>query len=447
MKKQFNTMCTLLAGIAIFLSGCATTEVMPTFQAENLDTMAASGAYIQKADTFYLMYDNSASMTDFDGQNTKANVAKAVVTRFNATVPTSIKLKGALQIFGPLQADGTDHKKVYGISDYVRYDLGQAISKNIGIPGGSTPIGSAIHNSQLDLEGETSRIAAILISDGNETTNTAVAAAEQMKAKFGDRLCLYTIRVGESEAGKKLMREVAGASGCGFAVAADHVLTGQGMASFVQRVFFDVTSDSDGDGVMNNADMCPSTPIGIAVDSKGCFRDSDNDGIGDYYDRCPNTPANSWVNAAGCPAQMKAVPGDRDRDGIVDSHDRCPNTPLGAKVAADGCWVIDNILFDHNKHFIRGSEYGKLEEMFVVLQANSDLTMRIDGHTDNTATPEYNMPLSKKRAEAVLNYFVKMGVDAKRLSIDFFGLTRPTESNDTKEGRAKNRRAEMHPSR
>lgn len=67
----------------------------------------------------------------------------------------------------------------------------------------------------------------------------------------------------------------------------------------------------------------------------------------------------------------------------------------------------------------------------------------ISGHTDNTGSASYNNTLSRKRAEAVRNYLVKQGVPKSRFKIEYMGLTTPIAPNDTREGRALNRRVEF----
>lgn len=92
--------------------------------------------------------------------------------------------------------------------------------------------------------------------------------------------------------------------------------------------------DSDHDGVPDKADVCPGTPAGDAVDSRGCSlpKDSDHDGVTDDADACPATPAGTRVDAKGCP-----LPIDSDHDGVADNADVCPGTPAGQKVDAKGC--------------------------------------------------------------------------------------------------------------
>ena len=118
--------------------------------------------------------------------------------------------------------------------------------------------------------------------------------------------------------------------------------------------------DSDHDGVPDKKDACPGTPLGAAVDARGCPTDSDHDGVYDGIDRCPGTPAGARVDATGCPTDAdhdgvfdgidqcpdtpagahvdaKGCPIDSDRDGVPDGIDQCPNTPIGAMVDATGC--------------------------------------------------------------------------------------------------------------
>ena len=74
---------------------------------------------------------------------------------------------------------------------------------------------------------------------------------------------------------------------------------------------------------------------------------------------------------------------------------------------------------------------------------NPSITIRIDGHTDNIGSEEYNMKLSERRAEAARQFLINKGVPADRLSIDFFGYSRPVATNGTDWGRARNRRDEF----
>ncbi|MEI7803078.1 MAG: OmpA family protein [Bacteroidota bacterium] len=72
-----------------------------------------------------------------------------------------------------------------------------------------------------------------------------------------------------------------------------------------------------------------------------------------------------------------------------------------------------------------------------------DWKLKIAGHTDNVGTSEFNMQLSKARAESVREYLISRGLKASRFIIEYYGETKPIDTNDTEEGRQKNRRVEM----
>ena len=81
--------------------------------------------------------------------------------------------------------------------------------------------------------------------------------------------------------------------------------------------------------------------------------------------------------------------------------------------------------------------------LFVAFTKKPTWKLEITGHTDNQGDDTANMLLSKKRAEAVKNYMITQGIDATRLYALYFGETMPIATNDTSEGRQKNRRVEM----
>ncbi|MBN1831614.1 MAG: OmpA family protein [Deltaproteobacteria bacterium] len=194
--------------------------------------------------------------------------------------------------------------------------------------------------------------------------------------------------------------------------------------------------DSDGDGVYDDIDECPGTPAGIRVDRSGCPLDNDGDGVYDDRDECPDTPKGVRVDQKGCPM-------DSDGDGVIDTLDQCPRTPKGATVNEYGCWVCKDVNFDFDKWNIKPEYYPNLDMQVDFFKRNPDMTVEIQGHTDNIGPKEYNQGLSEKRAKAVMNYLVEKGIAKERLSAKGYGFSVPMASNDTKEGRAKNRRVQF----
>lgn len=137
---------------------------------------------------------------------------------------------------------------------------------------------------------------------------------------------------------------------------------------------------------------------------------------------------------------------DTDGDGVQDADDACPGTPLGAKVDERGCWTLNtDYLFDFDKSVVKVQYYPYLDELLPVMTKNPDLKVEIQGHADSTGTNIYNKALSERRAKAVRTYLTKKNVGASRLTSVGFGEENPAYSNDTSDGRAKNRRVELKP--
>jgi OOP family OmpA-OmpF porin len=134
---------------------------------------------------------------------------------------------------------------------------------------------------------------------------------------------------------------------------------------------------------------------------------------------------------------------DLDRDGVDDRFDRCARTPLGAHVDDRGCWVIEDTVFDFESARIREDRSAPLAAVAEVLQRNERLRIRIDGHTDDAGSADYNMALSQRRADAVRAWLEAHGIASDRLRTRAFGPTRPAAPNDTPEGRERNRRVEI----
>jgi len=238
--------------------------------------------------------------------------------------------------------------------------------------------------------------------------------------------------------------------------------------------------DADKDGVPDYLDKCPNTPLNAKVDTVGCPLDSDGDGVPDYRDKCPNTPKEAYghIDENGCPL-------DADGDGVPDYLDKCPNTPKAAIgfVDKNGCLLdtdgdgvpdyldkcpkvagpasnhgcpevkkevkalfkkaLQGIQFESGKYIIKPVSFNLLNQIAVMLIANPTYIIEVQGHTDNVGSPESNLILSGKRAEAVKNYLINAGVDAKRLTSHGYGDTVPVSTNTTSAGKKLNRRVEF----
>ncbi len=205
--------------------------------------------------------------------------------------------------------------------------------------------------------------------------------------------------------------------------------------------------DKDGDSVADKDDLCP-TVKGVPS-LRGC-PDSDGDGLADKDDKCPNEKGPMVSN--GCP--------DSDGDGISDNEDKCPTVPGIA--ANNGCPATDlapevktevqnklnfaakNIEFETGSDRIRTTSFKDLDNVVAIMNQYKDLKVNIDGHTDNVGKESANVDLSMRRAIAVNDYLVKKGIPQNRLAASGYGPSKPVATNNTAEGRQKNRRVELN---
>lgn len=117
---------------------------------------------------------------------------------------------------------------------------------------------------------------------------------------------------------------------------------------------------------------------------------------------------------------------------------------MGAAIASEGHVDIYGILFDFDDDALRPESEPTLDEIAELLDAHPDMRLDIVGHTDNQGAAEYNLDLSRRRAASVVEALVdEYDIDVDRLSASGAGMTQPVASNDTEEGRAKNRRVEL----
>jgi OOP family OmpA-OmpF porin len=392
---------------------------------------------VPKVDNFILLIDHSGSMflSPQGGVQTKAEVAKQILLEMNKIIP-ELGYTGAIQSFPPSRI-------LIGPKRYDRNSFAEAIESlpvEGAIFGNQTPLGSGI----LDL-GEVlknmpqGKTAIILFTDGEENLGVeALEAQDNLRATYSN-LSFHTVSISDREQEKAILRELSARTGGIYVEGSELSSDNVARERFVKEVFYLVQAplDSDGDGVVDEADKCPNTPRGMEVDAQGCPLDSDGDGVINNADKCPGTPPGVSVDGYGCPQ-------DSDGDGVPDYLDQCPSTPAGATVNEVGCWSLKaTMLFNTNSSYMKSEAHPLLDEVATILEKNPQIKVEIQGYADNTGTAEYNQWLSERRAKRVMDYLVSKGIARDRLQAKGFGSTRPVASNATEEGRAQNRRVEL----
>jgi outer membrane protein OmpA-like peptidoglycan-associated protein len=220
--------------------------------------------------------------------------------------------------------------------------------------------------------------------------------------------------------------------------------------------------DSDGDGIIDSEDACPGDAG--KKELNGC-PDRDNDGIADKDDKCPDEYGKKEFS--GCPdrdgdgipdktddcpnvkglAEFNGCP-DRDGDGIPDNKDNCPDVAgvadnHGCPAALKGA-VMEKTVYFHTDGSVTMDEYIiVLNEIAAYMNENPDAAISVAGHADARESAEYNMRLSEKRADYVINYLKKKGMKSTKVEKLFYGKSKPVADNSTTEGRALNRRVEI----
>lgn len=219
--------------------------------------------------------------------------------------------------------------------------------------------------------------------------------------------------------------------------------------------------DADADEIPDKADACPRL-AGIGSPDPllhGCPEappDRDGDAIPDPQDACPDVAGQATASrrAHGCPP-----PKDSDADGLFDHEDACPDAAGPKPPAGDGCpppkrratlvesriELTQQVLFETGTAVLRPESDDVLREIAEVLTAHPELLrVEVQGHTDETGTPELNRVLGRDRAQAVVQWLVAHGVAPGRLEAKGYGSDRPLGDNTTEAGRQANRRVELH---
>jgi outer membrane protein OmpA-like peptidoglycan-associated protein len=127
-----------------------------------------------------------------------------------------------------------------------------------------------------------------------------------------------------------------------------------------------------------------------------------------------------------------------DADGVANL-----NPITLTPVAPDATITLNNLFFEYKKSSLSPESFPELNRIVDLMKGKPTMTVEIAGHTDSIGGDAYNMVLSEQRAKSVTNYLSGKGIQNQRITMKFFGLRKPVDTNDTPEGRQKNRRVEL----
>ncbi len=348
------------------------------------------GEYMRvKVNDFIVILDASGSKYLPYSGKIKLKVAKDIVRRFNQHTPKR-PLFGGLRRYGfEAGAWSVPTALIYGMADYSRPGFARSI-ETVRWAGGKSPMTLAIDKASDDFQQAKGHyLALVIVSDGKIYQGDPLGAARNIKARYGDRICIYTCLVGDLPFGWDLLKRIAKAGKCGYAIKADDLDPEKTMRDWVDDVFH------------RGRKAEPDEPI-IA-------------------------------------RPKKERPPIRERE-----------TPPIVRPAEKGpCELLDELLrrlkvqFELNKWKIRPEYRADLDYLAHLMIKCEDAILDIQGHTCNIWTEKYNMKLSHLRATEVMKYLVNRGVNPNRLAVSGAGLTIPAASNKTEGGRVANRRVEF----
>lgn len=216
--------------------------------------------------------------------------------------------------------------------------------------------------------------------------------------------------------------------------------------------------DRDGDGIEDLEDSCPDDPEDHDgfVDEDGCpDPDNDADGLADMDDDCPDEAEDpdGFADDDGCPDP------DNDQDSFLDGEDECPNEAevVNGNKDYDGCpdegliefkddriVLEERVLFDLERARIKRAGRPVLKAIVELQKQHPEwISIRIEGHADARGDEDYNLRLSKRRADKVRDGLVRLGIPADLITSEGYGSTRLRDKRDDPEAHQRNRRVEF----
>lgn len=134
-----------------------------------------------------------------------------------------------------------------------------------------------------------------------------------------------------------------------------------------------------------------------------------------------------------------------DTPDIVIAGENLDNIRLEKFISGEETSLIldSSVLFELASDYLNELAHPILDKITVFLKESSSIELIISGYTDNVGPEQFNKSLSQRRANSVLNYFVTSGISQSRFEVMGYGSQKPIASNDTPEGRSKNRRVEF----
>lgn len=422
MRKPLRLIpLAMFAALLLMLSGVAQAQLAPI------------NCPSPKCENFILFVDHSGSMAMEHKTFLKDKIvlAKDALIRMNQLIP-NLPYNGALITAAP-------YKDYVKLDKYDRAKMDKALKglqEEFDVFNRLTPLGDSLLKLDPVLAKTQGCVNVILVSDGMRNIGSdAVEAAQSLYAKYPNKLYIHIISYADEKEGKAVLDKIAAMNKGAVYVDAAQVRDANGLRDFVEKVFCGAANppkcDIEGPETVRLGDR--------VVFSAARSKDPNNLPLKYEWTLCDGSKA-TGVNAEF--EFKRPEPCTITLTATNSAGQTCTATKR-VNVATEERIVLRGINFDFDKSDIKAEFVPVLNQGVDILRKNQNITIVIEGHTDSVGTDEYNQKLSERRANAVKNFFVQKGVDARRVSTIGYGESRPKFDNATDEGRYMNRRVEI----
>ena len=253
--KLFNVKQAMWLLLVVFLSGCAMSHLNPQppvekFSSDQLVSRLKKGGYLQKTDNLMVIVD--ALGTAYDGNNRglyqtvpKIKFGQEILAKMSDTIPPVTHTR-ALRVFGwEAESFKEDYSLSFGLLDIPPQSIPGIIATRTLPSSSISPLAMTFEAAFIELQEIDGATSLIVMSDGLNVDRNAMVAARNLKKKYGDSICIYTILLGDDPEGASNLASLGKLGKCGFDTRADDINNQTAMTDFVEKVFFAKSSSVD----------------------------------------------------------------------------------------------------------------------------------------------------------------------------------------------------------
>jgi len=380
-----SNMIIMLAALAMILPGLMPADAGAQeirYVKETVIILEEQVEIVKTAENFIILFDTSSSMSDryMDTDKMKIEAAKEILRQRNANFP-DLTYNAGLYTFTPKTGFFTKTlQSYYDVEPYNKAGFADAIEQLPTEASGPTLLEQTLDELDAVLSGLSGRTVVFLFTDGSYThikdKKRPLVLAKELAKKYD--VCFYLINTATGDKEKELLKSVASINECSRIIRFSDLLDNP---EYFSGALFVIEE--------RIVEVLETRMKAVMVESK---------------------------------AQEQEKPEAQEQEKIVAVK-------------------IDNILFGFDSAEITPDFYGELDVLGRFLQENTGPYVILTGFTDSSGPGEYNLGLSRRRAESAGKYLAdKFNINPGRIILHWYGEAAPVGSNDTAEGRKRNRR-------